>query len=194
MRFYVVSYPRLSIGVKKLVRPRNETPMKTDTNAKIKGDGMSCRDLQATIGISVSARQFRRYVEAGLIPAKWVKKNANGHFTFHPPANTKWNGLRERIEQWRRLRFERGWDARVRVEGKSKNKFQLFPNIQGTSMAMHRWVRKMWPEILEMEEDKLMDIHFLLQDSANLSWWIERKCGIADKFERIRLKTFRDFI
>jgi hypothetical protein len=52
----------------------------------------------------------------------------------------------------------------------------------------------MWPEIQEMEEESLMDIHYLLQDSAILSWWIEQKCGTADMWERAKLKAFRDFI
>jgi hypothetical protein len=170
--------------------------MKTEPKAKTKAAGMSSRDFQANLGLKVTPRQFRRYVKARLIPEKWIEKNAKGHFTFHPPANTKWSALRERIEQWRRLRYQRGWEVRPRADGSlnPRDKTRGIVTIHGLSQQMTLWLRKMWPEILEMEEKALMDIHFLLQDSANLSWWIERKCGTADKWERARLKAFRDFI
>ena len=173
-------------------------PMKTEEKAKIKMDGMSCKELQATIGICVSARQFRRYVEAGLIPAKWVKKNAHGHFTFRPPANTKWNGLRARIAQWRRLRFQRGWKVRPRANGNinPKGKARAIVTIQGISMKLSLWCRKMWPEIQEMDEASLLEIHELLEDAAFISSWIEEKYGgLAEVLNRKqKMKRDRGFI
>jgi hypothetical protein len=168
--------------------------MESETNTKRKRLGMSCRDLQATIGISVSSRQFRRYVEAGLIPSKWVKKNANGHFTFHPPANTKWGALRQRIEHWRSLRFQRGWKVRPRANGKinPKGKARRLVRIQSISMKFSLWLKKMWPEIQEMDEASLLEIHELLEDAATLSWWIEDKCGGLESVMRRKEKAKRE--
>jgi hypothetical protein len=168
--------------------------MESETNTKRKGVGMSCRDLQATIGISGSSRQFRRYVKAGLIPSKWVKKNANGHFTFHPPANTKWGALRQRIEQWRSLRFQRGWKVRPRANGKinPKGKARAIVTIQGISMKLSLWCRKMWPEIQEMDEASLLKIHELLEDAAFISSWIEEKYGGLAEVMRRKEKAKRE--
>lgn len=160
---------------------------------------MSSRDLQAALGINVSARQFRRYLEAGLIPVSWItESNANGHFRFDPPANTKWSVYREDIEKWRKSRYQRGWDVRPRANANidPKDKARAIVTIQGISMKFELWLRKMWPEIQEMNEASLLEIHELLKDAATLSWWIEDKCGgLAEVLNRKqKMKRDRGFI
>jgi hypothetical protein len=90
--------------------------MKTESEPLQKKSGMSARELQSRLFLDVTDRQFRRYVAAGVIPSAWVQKNANGHFTFHPPANTKWGHLRQSVQEWRGSRYRRGWERRPRVK------------------------------------------------------------------------------
>jgi hypothetical protein len=169
--------------------------MKTDRKAKTKSAGMSSRDFQANLGLNVTPRQFRRYVKARLIPEKWIKKNARGHFTFHPPANAKWSAMRERIEQWRQLRYQRGWSLRPQViKSLRRNKVHAFVSIEGLSQKFDMWLRRMWPEIVEMDENSLLEIGIHLSPIASLSWWIERKFNLTQEMERVREEQWRDFI
>lgn len=59
-------------------------------------------------------------------------------------------------------------------------------------MKFSLWFRKMWPEIQEMDEASLLEIHELLKDAATLSWWIEDKCGGLDEVIRRKQKVKRD--
>lgn len=166
--------------------------MNNHSDSKTNVVGMSSRDFQANLGLNVTARQFRRYVTAGLIPKEWVRKNANGHFVFKVPKNARWGEMRDRIEQWRALRYDRGWELRPRANGELNpmDKSRGIVTIQGLSQKFELWGRKMWPEIVEMDNESLDALHMLLWDASFVAWWIERKLGITDEMEKIREEFF----
>ena len=169
-------------------------------------NGMSSREVQACLGISVSARQFRRYVDAELftkcwdekqadgssVSRPWIEKNANGHFVFYPPSNARWGEIRSRIEQWRELRYVRGWDNRPRVDKRFRpsDKTYAIVTIEGIAQSFSLWVRKMWPEVQEMDRDSLLKLHRLLEEQARLAWWIEREMGTGAAVVAAREKAF----
>ncbi len=167
--------------------------MNKQSDSTQKDVGMSSRDFQANLGLEVTARQFRRYVTAGLIPKDWVKKNANGHFFFKVPKNARWGEMRERIEQWRGLRYARGWELRPRANGELNpmDKSRGIVTIQGLSQKFELWFRKMWPEIVEMDDESLIELSVLLSDASFLSWWIEEKLGISDLVENERKEALK---
>ncbi len=59
-------------------------------------------------------------------------------------------------------------------------------------MKFSLWLKKMWPEIQEMDEASLLEIHELLEDAATLSWWIEDKCGGLESVMRRKEKAKRE--
>ena len=108
---------------------------------------MSAKEVQEKLGFPVSTRQFRRYLAAELIPAKWVTKNKQGHFVFVGTlTDEQWQRLRLEIQDWREKRFQRGWSARPRkskVQLNARDKSAAIVTIEGISMSFELWHRKM---------------------------------------------------
>jgi hypothetical protein len=140
--------------------------------------GMSPQDIKTHLGLVVSDRQFRRYIKEGLIPDSWIKKTAHGHFHFEVPLNTKWGDYRRRIEQWRRLRFQRGWNKRPRRDDSMNplDKSRGIVTIEGLSQKFDMWARKMFPEIVGWDDANLTRLHSLLFNAGCLFLWAEKNC------------------
>lgn len=151
--------------------------MNTGIEKKKRRVDMSALEIKARLGLAVSPRQLRRYVKEGLIPASWVEKNANGHFRFKVPEKTRWAYYREKIEDWRDSRFKRGWQKRPRrVAGLNpKDKSTAIVTIEGINRRFQLWVRKMFPEIVGWESDKLDQLHNLLFEAGTVFLWVEKR-------------------
>ena len=75
---------------------------------------MSASELQQRLGIQVSARQFRRYLAEGLIPADWITRTARGYLTFARQKREVLDKVRQEIDQWKEGSHVRGWNKRGR--------------------------------------------------------------------------------
>jgi hypothetical protein len=110
-------------------------------------DGMSLSDVQRHLGLEVSTRQFRRYAEAGVFVPALVRKNKRGWLVMVNPPETKaaWDRLRNRIEGWRRQRYDRGWQSRPRRNPKrffSDKQLSGQLTIQAIHIDFLRWLAK----------------------------------------------------
>ena len=163
--------------------------MKTDSKKNKNDIGMSSQDIQANLGLAVTPRQFRRYIDAGLIPKSWIEKNANGHFLFYPPKNTKWEAMRQRIEQWVGLRYKRGWKKRPKKQGKWINpsdKSTAIVTIEGLSQGFQLWVRKMFPEIIHWDRMRMTELYKLLFEAGCLFMWVEKQADTHGRLSKHR--------
>jgi len=153
---------------------------KTNENrSEEKWVGMSLSSVRDRLGIQVTARQFRRYIEAGLIPKHWVTKTAQGHFLMQPPPTAAaWEKLEKKIQKWRESRFKRGWSGRSRKPSRRLNpsdKSTRIVTIEGISQEFVLWRRKMEPEILTWDRERLERLRELLSEMGELWWWVEEQ-------------------
>jgi hypothetical protein len=120
---------------------------------------MSASQVQAELGIPVSSRQFRRYIAEGIIPARSVTRNRQGHFVLIPPPTPAgWQRLSQKIQNWREGRFSRGWSKRSRkgrVRVNAADKSVGIVTIEGIHQRFLMWKRKVAGEVATWNASQL---------------------------------------
>jgi hypothetical protein len=112
--------------------------------------GMSLKEARRHLGIDVTERQFRRYVNEGVMPAAKLAKDSRGWWVFVSPPKTEkgWQQLAARIQKWRESRYERGWSHRPKKKFSRQNKLNAndrsvgLVTIESIHMDFLLWHRK----------------------------------------------------
>lgn len=141
--------------------------------SKTSVSGMSLSEANSHLQMDVTQRQFRRYVEAGVIDSKSVGKNSRGWWVLiNPPTNpAEWNQLADKIQKWREERFKRGWKKRPRKQSRAKSCLNAkdrsvgLVTIEGVHMEFNLWLRKVTEDgfPFSWNESRLKKVESLLR-------------------------------
>jgi hypothetical protein len=121
-------------------KSRSGSDSGVNTASKKTDCGMSLSEAHKRLGLDISLRQFRRYVEMGVIPSKKVGKTERGWLVLTDPPTTDlgWTRLDRQIQKWRAGRYERGWGKRPRKVAKQHSMVGN-DSLEAIHMDFLRW-------------------------------------------------------